>query len=128
MNATWKQIRSPATELSGARAREQEPETRRMAVDDGLNHVQQLRHLLHFIDQHGPDIGLGGVQLSFQSLRLREVVMLLGWEREIDTQIRVQRSQQGGLPHLPRTEEQGASLAMERGRQFAFEHVGKITA
>ena len=105
MHPPGQQVRLSATQLSGARTGQQEAKPAGLLIDDGLHHVQEGGDALHFVDQHGSDLRAGGAQLEFQPFGLRNVVPESGRTGKVDGQVRLERGQQGGLPHLPGAEE-----------------------
>ncbi len=115
--AAAQQVRAPALQLPGARSTQHEADA--LVLDHAVHLVEQGRHALHLVDDHGS--GAGGVVQRQHALRQRP-----GCPRQLQHQSRVQEVEAdgSGKPHT----QQGRLAGLAGAPQERRLSRGKIDA
>jgi hypothetical protein len=122
--AAAEQVGGAALHLAGARSTESEMHA--AVLEQPMHLVQDLRHLLDFIDHHLSN-GWSGCQLLAQPFRILQVAAILFRFEQIDPErVRVRLPEQRGLSGLARAPEKERLHSRRRQMQCSSEHALQI--
>jgi hypothetical protein len=111
-DASRQQIRVPTSQLPRARPGQQEPEPPWVRVDDGLHGVQERGDALDLVNQHRANAGARGQQLPLEPLRIGDELAKRGEAGEIQREIGLERTEEGRLANLTRTEHEDVGTVL----------------